>query len=306
MALDIVFMGTPNFAVPILKTIYNSEHRIKCVYTQPPKKKNRGLKKDLSSIHKISNQLKIQVRIPEVLDINELNYIKKVKPHIVVVVAYGKIIPNAFFNINATNFINVHASLLPRWRGAAPIHRAIMNLDKETGVTIMKMVPKLDSGPILMSSKIKINQNTSFIELSNQMSELSGELLLKSIDILERNKASFIPQNEREATYAKKIQKSEAKINWDEDANKIVAKINALSSGPGAWFYLNGSRIKIIKAIEIKASGKPGEIVNSNFTIGCKKNSVKILELQKEGKKTLTTKEFLKGNKVVVGNILKD
>ena len=181
-----------------------------------------------------------------------------------------------------------------------------MNLDKETGVTIMKMVPKLDSGPILMSSKIKINQNTSFIELSNQMSELSGELLLKSIDILERNKASFIPQNEREATYAKKIQKSEAKINWDEDANKIVAKINALSSGPGAWFYLNGSRIKIIKAIEIKASGKPGEIVNSNFTIGCKKNSVKILELQKEGKKTLTTKEFLTGNKVVVGNILKD
>ena len=297
-------MGTPDFAVPILKSIHDSNHKVLGFYTQPLKRKDRGQKIQSSAIHKFSNKLDIPVRHPISFDANELDHIKKLKIDIVIVVAYGKILPAYLLNIDKTLFINVHASLLPRWRGAAPIQRAIMNMDTETGVSIMKIVPELDAGPVLMQSKIKIYQSINHNELSDKMSKLGAKLILEAIKLIEDNNADFIEQNELEVTYAKKIDKSESKINWNENANKVIAKINAFNPNPGCWFELYGTRIKIIKAKEITNKGKPGTILDKKFTIACLKNAVQILELKKEGKQKMTTEDFLRGNKIVIGQNL--
>jgi len=304
MALNIIFMGTPDFAVPILKSIDNLNHNILEVYTQPPNKKNRGQKIQNSPIHDFSNKLNLSVRCPIAFDEVEINHIKKLNPDLVIVVAYGKILPSKLLNLDKLLFINVHASLLPRWRGAAPIQRAIMNLDHETGVSIMKIVTELDAGPVLLQSKIKITKETNYKELTDQMSKLGAKLILDALKLIENKKINFIEQNESEATYAKKIKKAETKINWNDDAEKIVAKINALCPNPGCWFELNGNRIKIIKAKETINKALPGEILDDKFTIACSKNAVQIIELQKEGKQKMTVGEFLKGNKIKIGQNL--
>ena len=296
-------MGTPNFAVPILEKIYNSNHKILAVYTQSPKKKNRGQRIALSPVHEYSNKINVPVRHPLTLDVQvEFDHIKKIKPDIVVVVAYGKILPSRFLDLKNIMFINIHASLLPKWRGAAPIQRAIMNCDAETGISIMKIVPKLDAGPVLMKSKIKITKETNYEDLSNQMSSLGAKLILEAFDLIKNNTAKFISQNDKDATYAKKIEKTESKINWKLDAKILVAKINALHPNPGSWFEYKGSRIKVIKAIEVKGKGKPGEIIDENFTIACTENALQVLELQKEGKNKISSIEFLKGNKLEIGS----
>ncbi len=303
MSYKILFMGTPNFAVPILKSLHESYHEVLEVYTQPPKKKNRGQKISFSPVHQYSNRLNIPVRNPLTLKSQEeIKHLKKIKPDIVIVVAYGKILPVEFLNLKNILFINIHASLLPKWRGAAPIQRAIMNCDTTTGISIMKIVPKLDAGPILMKSTIEITKEINYEKLSSQMSKLGAKLILDSLELIKKNKAKFVPQNEDEATYAKKIQKTESKINWNKEAKNIVAKINALYPNPGSWFEINGTRIKIIKAIEVKTEGSPGEVINEEFTVGCFKNAVKILELQKEGKNKTSAAEFLRGNKLEVGS----
>ena len=304
MALNIIFMGTPDFAVPILKSIHNSNHKILEVYTQPPNKKNRGQKIENSPIHNFSNKLNLPVRCPIAFDEEEINHIKKLNPDIVIVVAYGKILPAKLLNLDKVLFINVHASLLPRWRGAAPIQRAIMNLDHETGVSIMKIVTKLDAGPVLLQSKIKITKEINYKELSSQMSELGAKLILDTLKLIESKRTDFIEQNESQATYAKKIEKSETKINWNGDAEKIVAKINAFSPNPGCWFELNRNRIKIIKAKKVIGEGMPGTILNDKFTIACSKNAIQIIELQKEGKQKIKVDEFLRGNKIKTGQSL--
>jgi methionyl-tRNA formyltransferase len=306
MSFRILFMGTPDFSVPILKSLYQSHHKILEVFTQPPKKKNRGQRITLSPVHEYSNEINIPVRHPLNLNVQEeLDHIKKIKPDIVVVVAYGKILPSRLLETQNTMFINIHASLLPKWRGAAPIQRAIMNCDTETGISIMKIVPKLDAGPVLMKSKIKITKETNYEELSDQMSKLGAKLILEAFKLIKNNKAKFISQNDEDATYAKKIEKNESKINWRLDAKIIVAKINALHPNPGSWFEFKGSRIKIIKALEVTGKGEPGEIINENFTIACSQNALQVLELQKEGKNKISSIEFLKGNKLEIGsNIL--
>jgi methionyl-tRNA formyltransferase len=302
MPFKILFMGTPDFAVPILRAIHKSKHKIIEVYTQSPKKKNRGQKINLSPIHEYAKKINLAVRFPEILEKKEeLEHIENTNPDVVVVVAYGKIIPSNFLKLKDILFINVHASLLPKWRGAAPIQRAIMNLDNETGISIMKIVPKLDAGPVLMKSKIKILKETNYELLSSQMSERAAKLILDALDKIEQNQAEFIEQSEDDATHAKKIDKSESKINWNDDAKKIIGKINALYPNPGSWFNLKGSRIKVVKAIEKKATGTPGEIIDSDFTVACLKNAIKILELKKEGKNKMPAIEFLKGNKLKIG-----
>ena len=304
MALNIIFMGTPDFAVPILKSINNLNHNVLEVYTQPPNKKNRGQKIQNSPIHDFSNKLNLPVRCPIAFDEEEINHIKKLNPDLVIVVAYGKILPVKLLNLDKVLFINVHASLLPRWRGAAPIQRAIMNLDHETGVSIMKIVTKLDAGPILLQSKIKITKEINYKELSSQMSELGAKLILDTLKLIESKRADFTEQNESEATYAKKIEKTETKINWNDDAEKIVAKINAFSPNPGCWFELNGNRVKIIKAKKVIGEGIPGTILNNKFRIACSKNAIQIIELQKEGKQKIKADEFLRGNKIKTGQSL--
>ena len=308
MSFKILFMGTPSFSVPILKSLNLSNHKILEVYTQPPKKKDRGQKISFSSVHRFSNEINIPVRHPTTLRSKvELEHIKQLKPDIVVVVAYGQIIPSEFLDLQNIVFINIHASLLPKWRGAAPIQRAIMNCDKETGISIMKIEEELDAGPILLKSKIEITKNNNYEELSNKMSSLGAKLILDALDLISKKKANFVPQQQEKATYAKKIKKTESKIDWNLEAKNIVAKVNAFHPNPGCWFNLKGSRIKIIKAVEIQASGPPGEIINENFTIACAQNSIQILELKKEGKNKTMASDFLKGNQLEVGtNILKN
>ena len=302
MSFKIVFMGTPDFAVPILEALQNSENEILEIYTQPAKKKNRGQKVQNSPVHDCAKKLNLQVRCPiSLTNSEELSHLKLLKPDAVVVVAYGQILPSDFLNLKNIFFLNVHASLLPKWRGAAPIQRAIMNMDEETGVSIMKIVEKLDAGPVLLKSKIKINKENNYQDISKKMSTLGAQLILDALDLIKSGNTNFNDQNESEATYAKKIDKKESKINWNDSARNIVAKINALSPSPGCWFDFLGSRIKIIKAKEVNIKGQPGVVLNENLIIACSKNSIQVLELQKEGKKKITVQEFLRGNKLKTG-----
>lgn len=302
MALKIIFMGTPDFAVPILKSIYKSNNKILEVYTQPPKKKNRGQKILSSPVHKCADELNLKTRFPNSLETNEeLDHFKSLNPDLVLVVAYGKILPKKLLNLDKILFINLHASLLPRWRGAAPIQRAIMSMDKETGISVMKIVEKLDAGPVMLKSRIKLTKESNYNDVSNQMASVGSSLIKEALDLINENKANFVDQDEREATYAKKIEKSESKINWNEKASKIIAKINAFNPSPGCWFKFSESRIKIIKAKEIKITGKPGVVLDDELTIGCSENAIQILEIQKEGKNKVSSKEFLKGNKLEKG-----
>ncbi len=306
MSFKIVFMGTPSFAIPIMQSINNSCHKILEVYTQPPQKKNRGQKIKNSPVHDFANKLNIPVRCPISLDEKkEIDHFKELKPDLVIVVAYGKILPEKLLNLENLMFLNVHASLLPRWRGAAPIQRAIMNMDKETGISIMKIEPKLDAGPVLIQSKLKISNEINYDEMSLKMSDLGAKLIIEALSLIKNNKANFKTQDETKVLYAKKIEKFESKINWNEDAEVIIAKIRAFSSNPGCWFELNGARIKIIKAIKKDITGKAGTIVDNKMTIACKKDAVRILELKKEGKKLMLTDEYLKGNSIKVGQIIK-
>ena len=303
MALNIIFMGTPEFSVPILESIHQSEHNIITVYTQKPKKKDRGQKIKITPVHKYAKNNNLIIKHPEELNSEEeINFFKKTKAEIVLVVAYGKILPMKLLNLKNIKFINIHASLLPKWRGAAPIQRSIMNLDSKTGISIMKIVPKLDAGPVMMKSEIKISKDTNFQELSEKLSKLGAREILKSLRLIENNKAIFVEQDEMMSSYAKKIEKFETKINWRDKAKTILAKINALSPIPGAWFEYKNSRIKILKAQEIIANEISGKIINNDFTIACSENAIQVLELQKQGKKRMSVTDYLKGNEIKLGD----
>ena len=234
----------------------------------------------------------------------ELKIFKNLSPDIVIVVAYGKIIPKIFLNLPKYGFINIHASLLPKWRGAAPIQRAIMNGDKKIGVSIMKIGEKLDSGPVLASKELELDQNATYGEIEKQLSIIGANLLVKSLKGIEGGDSKFIDQKNSEATYAMKIKKSETKINWNLDANRILAHIHGLSPNPGAWFEYQKERFKVLKAKVNSTNGKKGCVLNENLTVGCKQKSIQVLELQRQGKNKQTTKEFLLGKKINKGSIL--
>ena len=299
MSLKIVFMGTPEFAVPCLELLKKSEHEIQCVYSQPPSKANRGQKLVSPAVEIYAKKYSLKLRNPINLDTDEeYNFLSQTKPDLVVVVAYGKIIPKRFLKLPKHSFINVHASLLPKWRGAAPIQRSIMNLDKETGISIMKIVERLDEGPILLQNKIRINENISSLSLSKVLSKLGAKSLINSIDLIEKGEAKYNEQNNEEATYAKKISKSESQIIWNDKAEKILAKINGLNPNPGAWFEYNNQRYKVWKAKVINESGEVGKIINDKLIFYCKDKSIQILEIQKEGKIKQSSEKFLVGNKL--------
>ena len=305
MSLKILFMGTPEFSVPILKSIYKTKHKILTVYTQPPTKKLRGQKIVESPVHKVAKELKINTRYPSNINLNEeLNFIKNLKPDVVIVAAYGQIISEKLLKILENNFINVHASLLPRWRGAAPIQRSIMEMDEVTGVTIMKIVTKLDAGPYALQKKVKIEESTTQEELSKRLSEVGAKLIVEFLDMFESRNINFKDQDQSKVTYAKKILKTESEIKWNIRAKNLSAKINGLSPFPGAWFRFKKDRIKILKAKEVELNGKIGEVLNDDLTVGCLKNAIKILRLQKEGRKAISNEQFLAGNSIKKGEFL--
>ena len=279
----IVFMGTPEFSVPTLESLLKSDHKVVTVYSQPARKANRGQKINQSSVESFAKKHQLNLRTPETLNNDEeYNYLKMLRPDIVIVIAYGKIIPKKFLSLSKYGYINVHASLLPKWRGAAPIQRSIMNLDNQTGISIMKIVEELDAGPVMHQDKIKINENIDALSLSKVLSKLGAKSTISAINKIENGKAQFQDQNHLEATYAKKISKLEGKINWNQSAKKVLAKINGLNPNPGAWFEFKNERFKVWKAEIINKSGEIGKTLDNKLAVACKEQSIKILEIQKE------------------------
>ena len=300
-------MGTPMFAVPILKSLYQNGYPISDVYTQPPQKSQRGQRINKSPIQGIAETLNLEFRTPKFLKNNneEFEYFKSINADLAVVVAYGQIIPKEFLNLTKKGFINIHASILPSWRGAAPIQRSIMNLDKETGITIMKIAEQLDTGPICNTYKINLENNLNAQDISEQLSSLAAEKILDNIDNILDDKAKFIEQNHAQATYASKIQKLEGKINWDENALNIIGKINGLYPVPGAFFIFKGERYKILKADIGNGIGNPGEVVSDYLEVACgNAQSIKIKEIQRQGKKPQNIGEFMLGSQIKKGSLI--
>ena len=300
-------MGTPMFAVPILKSLYQNGYPISDVYTQPPQKSQRGQRINKSPIQGIAETLNLEFRTPKFLKNNneEFEYFKSINADLAVVVAYGQIIPKEFLNLTKKGFINIHASILPSWRGAAPIQRSIMNLDKETGITIMKIAEQLDTGPICNTYKINLENNLNAQDISEQLSSLAAENILDNIDNILDDKAKFIEQNHAQATYAPKIQKLEGKINWDENALNIIGKINGLYPVPGAFFIFKGERYKILKADIGNGIGNPGEVVSDYLEVACgNRQSIKIKEIQRQGKKPQNISEFMLGSQIKKGSLI--
>ena len=304
MAKRIVFMGTPMFAVPILKSLYQNGYPISDVYTQPPKKSQRGQKINKSPVQGIAETLNLEFRIPNDLKDNneEYEYFKSINADLAIVVAYGKIIPKEFLSLTKKGFINIHASLLPRWRGAAPIQRSIMNLDKETGISIMKINEKLDTGPVCNTYKINLDNNLNATDIADKLSLLAAEKIPDNIDDILDGKAKFINQDHAKATYASKIKKIEGEINWNNDAKIIIGKINGLHPVPGAFFIYKGERYKILKAEIGNGTGNPGEVVSDYLEIGCGYGkTIKIKEIQRQGKMPQITSEFILGTRIKKG-----
>jgi len=305
MSLKIVFMGTPEFSVHSLEAINKSKHKILSIFTQPPQKKLRGQKILPSPVQKAAERLKIPFRTPKNLNSQEdYQFLKSLSPDVVVVVAYGKIIPDKILKIPNILFLNLHASLLPKWRGAAPMERAILNQDKKIGFSIMKIVSELDAGPYMKQTSFTLNKKMNLGELNKKISLEGAKGLVESLDKISTNDFKFDDQDNSKATYAKKIDKKETQINWNNKADEIIAQVNAFNPNPGAWFIFNNNRIKILKAIEVEGSDTPGVVINDELTIACQQNAIKVLLIQKEGKKILETKNFLAGNKIKKGTKL--
>ena len=300
-------MGTPLFAVPILKSLYQNGYQVSVVYTQPPQKSQRGQKINKSPIQGMSETLKIEYRTPGSLKNNkdEYKYLKELNADIAIVVAYGQIIPKEYLSLVKKGFINIHASLLPKWRGAAPIQRSIMNLEKETGISIMKIGEKLDTGPICNSYKVEIMNKDNSETISEKLSALAAEKILDNIDEILDDKIEFKEQNHNGATYALKVEKNEGQIIWNETAENIIGKINGLYSSPGAFFIHKGERYKILKAELTSSSGEIGEVLDNYLEISCgNKKSIKILEIQRQGKRPQNISEFMLGSQIKKGSKL--
>ena len=307
MANKIIFMGTPIFCVPILKSLYQNGYNISVVFTQPPQKSHRGQKINKSPIQGISETLNIDYRTPKTLMDNheEYEFLKELNADLAIVCAYGQIIPKNFLDLTKKGFVNIHASILPSWRGAAPIQRSIMNLDPETGISIMKINEELDSGPVSNIYRMKIDQNQNAQEISEKLSALAAKKILDNVDDILKDKAKFIDQDHSKATYAKKIHKKESQIDWGDDASKIIGKINGLFPSPGAFFSFNGERYKILRAAISNGKGQVGEIISNQLEVACNNNqSIKILEIQRQGKRPQKINEFMSGSLIKKGSKL--
>ena len=303
-------MGISSFAVPILKSLHQNDYLIDTIYTQPPNKAQRGQKTKKSPIQNTAETLKISCRTPQNLKDNdqEYNFIKTMNADLAIVVAYGKIIPKEYLDLTKKGFINIHGSILPKWRGAAPIQRSIMNLDDQIGISIMKINEKLDSGPVSNIYRIKLDQKKNAQEISEKLSLLAAEKILENVNQILEDKANFVDQDDSKATYAEKIDKIEGKINWNENALNILGKINGLFPVPGAFFNFKGERYKILKAqIGEGGIGKAGEVLSNQLEIACgNKQSIRILEIQRQGKRPQKTNDFILGSSIKKGLVIFD
>jgi len=295
MTLRLAFMGTPDFSVPALAELIAQGHDIAAVYTQPPRPKGRGLGEEPSPVARLAAAHGLVVRTPPTLKNTEAQAeFAALDLDAAVVMAYGLILPKAVLDAPRLGCFNLHASLLPRWRGAAPIQRAIMAGDEETGVMVMHMDEGLDTGPVLMAERVAVARKTSG-ELHNELSKLGADLMVRALAALERGSVEEQPQAEAGATYAKKILKEEARIDWSKSAGEIDCLIRGLSPSPGAWSEANGERLKILYSEPVNGSGAPGEMLDDNLTIACGEGALRLVRLQRAGRGVMSANELLRG-----------
>ncbi len=306
MALRLVFMGTPDFAVPALVEIGGGGHNIVAVYTRAPQPAGRGMALRPSPVAREAERLKIPIFTPKTLKAPDAaSAMRAHGADAAVVVAYGLILPKPILDVFPLGCFNLHASLLPRWRGAAPIHRAIMAGDKETGAMVMKMDEGLDTGAIAMAERVAIGLEETAGELHDELARLGAKLMLVALGALERESLTLTPQANEFATYADKIDKSETRIDWTQPWNKIHDHCRGLSPYPGAWFELSGAgRIKVMRTTKGDGLGAPGHVLDDKLTIACGQGSVRIVELQRAGAKPMKADEFLRGSPVARGSTL--
>jgi methionyl-tRNA formyltransferase len=306
LALRLVFMGTPDFAVPTLVEIVGGGHEVVAVYTRAPQPAGRGLEPRPSPIAREAERFGLPIFTPKTLKENDAA--KAMRAHgadAAVVVAYGLILPKSILDTFPLGCFNLHASLLPRWRGAAPIHRAIMAGDKETGVMVMKMDEGLDTGAIAMAERVSIGADATTGDLHDELARLGADLMLRALAALEKGQLQLTPQAATGATYANKIDKSETRIDWTRPWNEVHNHCRGLSPFPGAWCELPGAgRVKILRTTKGIGVGQPGRVLDDKLTIACGTGAVRLLELQRAGKQPMSADEFLRGIPIMRANVL--
>lgn len=297
MPLRLIFMGTPDFSVPTLLELVAHGHEIAVVYTRAPKPGGRrGLQLQPTPVEEAARKLGIPVLTPKTLKTPEaLDEFRAFDADAAVVVAYGMILPQAILDAPKLGCYNLHASLLPRWRGAAPINRAIMAGDAESGVMVMKMDIGLDTGDVAMAERIAITDNMTALDLHDRLSRLGADLMVRAMAALERGGLQLKTQSEDGVTYAAKIDKAEARIDWSKPARAVLRHIHGLSPFPGAWAELENARVKILRCELAKGTGEPGAVLDDRLTIACGDGAIRILELQREGKARMQAADFLRG-----------
>ncbi len=300
----IIFMGSPKIASDYLEALIKSNFIISAVFSQPPKKKSRGMKIIESEVHQLANKNKIEVFCPNIFDKKTIDIVKKLSPDLIIVMAYGKILPKDILDLPPFGCINIHVSLLPRWRGPAPIEYSLMNGDKETGISIIQLIEKLDAGPIINHKKIDIEDNCNKYELSQKLKETGIKLLVETIPLIFDKKISYSNQDDNDATYTYKISSQHRKINFNKSVNDVLNLIRAHAPYPGAWFTIQNERIKILKAKKSHSNGNASTILNESFDIACKDGSIEPLILQREGKNAISKDDFLRGYTFKINEII--
>ncbi|MBE89882.1 MAG: methionyl-tRNA formyltransferase [Rhodospirillaceae bacterium] len=305
MALSLAFMGSPDFSVPALTALYDAGHKISAVYCQPPRPAGRGQNEQPCPVDAVAHQFGFPVFTPSTLrddstcqDFTDLNL------DVAVVAAYGLIVPKAILQAPRLGCINIHASLLPRWRGAAPIQRAILAGDSESGITIMQMEEGLDTGPMLLSGKVPITSATTGETLHDSLSVLGSSLILDALAGLQEKTITATPQPNEGITYAKKLNQTESILDWQKPAQNLERQIRAFIPWPGSWFQHNGERIKVLAASQAENTGSPGTVVDNQLTIACGDGSLRPLTLQRAGKRAMPAEEFLRGWPIPAGTKL--
>ena len=303
--LRIAFMGTPDFAVPVLSRLMSGGYNVVCIYTQPPKRVGRGKKIKKTPVHIKGDELNLTVKTPvNFSDPAEVRSFNNLKLDCAVVAAYGLILPQAILESPKYGCINVHASLLPRWRGAAPIQHSILAGDTETGITIMQMDQGLDTGQILMSDKVNIGPQTTGQSLHDILSIMGCDLTVKALSAIVKEEIVSIPQPESGITYANKLDRNDGRIDWTQPSIYIDRLIRAFTPWPGAWFELRGERIKILSAEIVKSDAPPGMVIDDKLTISCGNGGLKLIRVQRAGKSVMDTIEFLRGFSILEGTKL--
>jgi methionyl-tRNA formyltransferase len=294
--MRIVFMGTPEFAVPTLAELVARGHEVAAVYTRAPRPAGRGQRERRSPVHLAAEGFSIPVHTPRSLKaVEEQATFAMHAPHVAVVVAYGLILPGAILSVPVGGCLNLHASLLPRWRGAAPIQRAIMAGDTRTGLTVMRMEEGLDTGPIGLVEDIPIGPDVTAGDLQDRMAVLGADLMGRALAALERDSLAYTPQPQEGVTYAPKIEKTETRIDWRRPAREVHDHMRGLSPFPGAWFALGETRVKVLRSTLAEGAGAPGTILGDNLTIACGAGAVRLLQVQREGRAAMDAAAFVRG-----------